>query len=94
MNIGLHIKYRIFFSGFSKTCTFSTDFSKNNQISKFHENPSLWEPSAEERSVTRTERPKDGEIAGQRDKYICVFMYLVFCVCVYCSGLWIELDVG
>jgi hypothetical protein len=35
MNIGLHIKYPLFFSDFNVTSIFSTYFQKNTEISNF-----------------------------------------------------------
>jgi hypothetical protein len=39
MYIGLHVKYSLFFSDCDKTWIFSTDFSKNTQISNFIKTP-------------------------------------------------------
>ena len=39
MYIGLHVKSQLFLSGFNETRNFSTDFSKNTQISSFTKIP-------------------------------------------------------
>jgi len=42
MYIGLHVKCLLFLSDFNESRIFSTKFSINAQIKKFHENPSSW----------------------------------------------------
>jgi len=56
MYTGLNKKYRVFFSDFSKTCIFSTDFLKNTPNLKVHENPSTERQRFSMRTDEQTDR--------------------------------------
>ena len=69
--IGLHVKYRLFLSGFNATLVFSTDFRK---ILKLKKNMKILPVSAE---VLNADGRTDGRTHIQTDK-TRFFLYLSF----------------
>jgi len=55
---GLHVTYQLLLSDFNKTWIWTTDFSKNIQISNFKKS-ALWEPSCSAQTNRQTIRQTD-----------------------------------
>ena len=78
MCTGLHVKYLIFFSGFNESWTFSTDFSKNNQISNF---------------MTIRHCGSRVQTGGRTERYRTRRINIFVCACSFCFVfVWWVLD--